>query len=84
VRYLVDAQEQLQAFCQMEERGWELLGIYHSHLHGPDEPSPTDIAEAYYPEAIHLIWSCRTGMWKCRGFLIRDGRIQDIPIFLAR
>jgi len=80
IRYRLDPQEQLKAFNDLEERGWELVGIYHSHPQGPESPSPTDISEAYYPEAVYLIWSGRAGDWTCRGFLIQDEMIQEIPI----
>jgi proteasome lid subunit RPN8/RPN11 len=83
VRFRIDPQEQLAAFNRFEEQDWELLGIYHSHPNGPDEPSPTDIAEAFYPEAVYLIWSCRTGAWNCRGFMIRDGAVSEISLLLA-
>jgi len=78
VRYRIDPPEQLKAFEQIEELGWELVGIYHSHPNGPDAPSPTDVSEAYYPEAVYLIWSHRTGEWNCRGFLIQDGNIDEV------
>ena len=84
VRFRVDPQEQLAAFNRIEEQDWELLGIYHSHPGGPDKPSPTDIAEAYYPEAVYLVWSCRTGAWTCRGFMIQNGVVSEIPLLLAR
>ena len=31
-----------------EDAGLELVAIYHSHPHGPETPSPTDIAHAFY------------------------------------
>jgi proteasome lid subunit RPN8/RPN11 len=34
-----------------------LIAIFHSHPHGPAEPSKTDIERAYYPEVAHLIVS---------------------------
>ncbi len=42
--------------------GWrmkslELVGIYHSHPHGPPGLSEIDVKEAYYPEVVHLVWS---------------------------
>jgi proteasome lid subunit RPN8/RPN11 len=61
----------------------ELIGIYHSHPHGPDEPSPTDVNEAYYPEAIHLIWSQRTGKWQCRAFMITERLSVGIPLVVV-
>jgi len=79
-RYQVEPEEQLKAFIQIEEKGWELLGTFHSHPDGPETPSQTDIIEAYYPEVVHLIWSKRNGRWKCRGFLIRDGLVVEVLV----
>jgi len=84
VGYRLDPQEQLDAFNQMEGRGWELVGIYHSHPKGPEEPSPTDITEAYYPEAVYLIWCGRTGDWTCRGFLIQKEMVQEISVMVKK
>jgi len=83
VRYRIEPLEQLKAFEDFEELGWELVGIYHSHPNGPDAPSPTDVAEAYYPEAVYLIWSHRTGEWNCRGFLIQDGNIDEVRLTIS-
>ncbi len=83
ISFQIDPQEQLAAFNRIEANGWELIGIYHSHPHGPDEPSPTDIAENYYPETIQLIWSKRTGVWKCRGFLIQERTTQEVSLLVA-
>jgi proteasome lid subunit RPN8/RPN11 len=80
LEYRLDPQEQLDAFLQMEEQGWELVGIYHSHPQGPEKPSPTDIAEAYYPEAVYLIWYNRKGDWTCRGFLIQEKKVDEISV----
>ena len=82
VLFRMDAYEQLKAFQQIEENGWELLGIYHSHPRGPDQPSITDIREAYYPEAVNIIIFATGGGWRCRGFYIRDGGIDEIPVVI--
>ena len=37
--------------------GLQLLGIYHSHPHGVNEPSRADVARAYYPDAAYFIIS---------------------------
>jgi proteasome lid subunit RPN8/RPN11 len=80
VRYRMAPAEQLKAFLEIERQGWELIGIYHTHPLGPEGPSPTDIAEAYYPESVYMILSRQTGSWHCRGFYIRDGRISEVAI----
>lgn len=89
VRYRMAPQEQLEAFERIEARGLELLAIYHSHPHGPDHPSNTDIDEAYYPEAVTLIWfpvssplDPRSG-WDCKAFRIREKSVSELRIDLV-
>ena len=55
--YQMNPHQQIQAMLALEAAGWQLLAIYHSHPQGPERPSPTDIAQAYYPEAATLIIS---------------------------
>jgi proteasome lid subunit RPN8/RPN11 len=64
----------------MEARELDLVGIYHSHPHGPDTPSDTDMHEAYYPDAFYLIWSRRTGDWACRGYRIHQNGYDKIHL----
>ena len=80
VRYQMDPEQQLQVLLKIEDEVWQLLAIYHSHLGGPQGPSPTDVAEANYPGVIHLIWSRPIGEWSCRGFLIEGGSVQPVPV----
>lgn len=79
-RYRMDPQEQLAAFNRLDAEGWELLAIYHSHPQGPPTLSHTDLAEAFYPEAVYLIWSTTAGDWECRGYLLREGNVQSIAL----
>jgi [CysO sulfur-carrier protein]-S-L-cysteine hydrolase len=76
--FLMDARQQVEAMLEMEAHGWELLAIYHSHPAGPAEPSATDVAQAYYPEALHLILSLedRARPW-LRAFAINEGRVEE-------
>lgn len=57
VTYRLDPREQLRVFDEMDEQGWELLGIFHTHTHSEAYPSETDRAQAFYPEAEYLVMS---------------------------
>lgn len=80
IRYRMAPHEQLEAFEKMDRQGWVLIAIFHSHPSGPPVPSLTDVAEAYYPEAVYLIWSREKGEWECRGFFIQEERVDEVPV----
>jgi proteasome lid subunit RPN8/RPN11 len=59
----------------------ELLGIYHSHPKGKNEPSARDIELAYYPGTAYLILSpLADAPSPVRAFSIRDGRAIELEI----
>ena len=55
--YRLDGREQLRVFDEMDEHGWELWAIYHSHTHSEAYPSETDRRLAFYPEARYILLS---------------------------
>jgi len=57
VTYRLDPKEQLRVFDELDEQGWELLGIFHTHTHSEAFPSETDRSQAFYPEAEYLVMS---------------------------
>jgi proteasome lid subunit RPN8/RPN11 len=57
VTYRLDPEEQFRVLMEIEEKGWELLAIYHSHSHSPAYPSATDLELAFYPDSLYLIIS---------------------------
>lgn len=77
-RYRMNPEQQIQVFNEMEARHLQLVGIYHSHPGGPEQPSATDIDEAYYPKAVYVILSPSGEDWQAQGFLIREN--QSIPV----
>jgi len=83
VRYRMDPAEQVSALFGFEERGMELVAIYHSHPAGPPGPSPTDIREDAYPEAIQLIWFLEMGDWVCRAYRFGEGGAVEMPMSLG-
>lgn len=81
--YLMDPQEQLAAFKEMETAGLELLAIYHSHGHSTAYPSKTDVAKAYYPDALYLIVSLLDrNSPVLRAFRIVDGEIAEESVIV--
>lgn len=83
VRFLMDPQEQWQAFKEIDERAWDLLAIYHSHPAGPAGLSTVDIAESYYPEVAHIVWFKESGGWRYRGYSLQAGKVAEIQIELV-
>jgi [CysO sulfur-carrier protein]-S-L-cysteine hydrolase len=76
--YRLDAKEQLDVFNQIEERGWELTGIYHSHTHTEAYPSETDRRLAFYPEARYVLVSLADRDHPIlRAYRIVEGRIEE-------
>jgi [CysO sulfur-carrier protein]-S-L-cysteine hydrolase len=50
--YRFDEREQLEVFTEIERKGWDLLGLFHSHTHTEAYPSPTDRAHAYWRDPV--------------------------------
>jgi [CysO sulfur-carrier protein]-S-L-cysteine hydrolase len=55
--YRLDGREQLRVFDEVDEQGWELWAIYHSHTHSEAYPSETDVRLAFYPDTRYLVLS---------------------------
>jgi proteasome lid subunit RPN8/RPN11 len=78
VTYRLDPKEQLQVFNEMDERGWDLYAIYHSHTHSEAYPSETDRRQAFYPDSRYLILSLADRENPViRGFRILDGAVTE-------
>lgn len=82
VRFVMEPQGQVRAMMALEAEGMEMVGIFHSHPEGPPGPSATDLAEAAYPEAAHLIWSPAPQGWSCRAFRIEADGARPIALAL--
>jgi len=84
-RYVIDPREQLKAFRSIDAAGEELIGIYHSHPVSQPYPSPTDRAEAHYPDALYVLVSLRTGEPEVRAFRMgADDFVLEIPLAVER
>ncbi len=55
--YEIAPQELFRLMREIRAAKLELLGIYHSHPNGKNEPSARDIELAYYPDTAYFILS---------------------------
>jgi proteasome lid subunit RPN8/RPN11 len=78
VSYRLDPTEQLRVFERMDDEGWDLWGIYHSHTHSEAYPSETDRKLAFYPDSLYLVLSLQDRQEPVlRAFRIVDGEITE-------
>ncbi len=76
--YRLDGKEQLKVFDEIDEKGWDLLGIFHSHTHSEAYPSETDRKLAFYPDSRYLILSLADRDEPVmRAFSILDGEVEE-------
>jgi proteasome lid subunit RPN8/RPN11 len=79
VAFEMEPVQQIKALLAMEAEGLELIAIYHSHPNGPARPSATDVANAYYPDAVQLIISLADHQRpSVRAFTIVDGVVTEV------
>ena len=84
VFYNMDSKQQLRALGDIEDRGWELLAIYHSHTHTRAYPSATDIQHAVYPDALYVIVSLADESDpEMRAFRVTDGAVAEEPVVVV-
>lgn len=78
VTYRLDPKEQLQVQNEIDDNGWDLFAIYHSHTHSEAYPSETDRRQAFYPESYYLVLSLSDRERpELRAFRIVDGEVSE-------
>lgn len=86
-RFTMDPEQVIEAFTSMRSAGEELGAIVHSHPVSAAEPSPTDIKEWYYPDALNVIVSFRGEPPALRAWRWRpespSGRFEECGIELV-
>ncbi len=86
VRYSLEPSAQLAVYNTLDEQGWDLGGVFHSHTHTEAYPSPTDVRLAS-EDVPYVIVSIATDPPEIRAFRIiksewgaEEGEIQEIPV----
>jgi proteasome lid subunit RPN8/RPN11 len=79
--YEIAPEELFTLFRRMRDLNLDHLGIYHSHPATDNAPSPTDIAQAYYPDAAYFILTpLPEAARSVRAFRIVDGRVTELTV----
>jgi [CysO sulfur-carrier protein]-S-L-cysteine hydrolase len=79
--YEIAPKQLFQLTRDIRAAGLELLGIYHSHPNGKNDPSPRDIEQAYYPDVAYFIISPLPNAEKpLRAFSIINGQVSELEI----
>lgn len=86
VRYSLDPKEQFAAYKMLDEQGWDLGGVFHSHTHTEPYPSPTDVRMAS-EDVPYVIVSFAEEPPSVKAFRIKkanwtdaEGDIQEVPV----
>ena len=84
VTYRLDPKEQLRVWDEMDEQGWELWAIYHSHTHSEAYPSETDRRQAFYPDSLYMVLSLSDRENPVlRAFRIEEGEIAEEEVTIS-
>lgn len=81
--YTIDPLDHLRAERDAEERGWEIVGVVHSHTHSEPYPSPTDIAQAPDPGWQYVIVSLKRESPEVRSYRIAEGLVTEEPVTVS-
>ena len=78
--YTVDSRDLLRAMRDAEQRGVELVGVWHSHTHTDAYPSDTDVRQAFEPGWVYVLVSLKHADPAMRAYRIRDGATQEVAV----
>ncbi|RLM89254.1 M67 family peptidase [Halobellus sp. Atlit-38R] len=71
IRYAMDPEAQLQRIDEIESRGLDVVGFYHTHPTGPARPSAVDADRATWPGYSYVICAFDghpyLGSWRWNG-----------------
>jgi [CysO sulfur-carrier protein]-S-L-cysteine hydrolase len=89
LRYALDPREQLAVYRKIDEQGWDLGAVFHSHTRTEAYPSPTDVRLAS-EDVPYVIVSLASDEPVIRAFRIikeswtdTDGHIEEIAVSVA-
>jgi len=83
-RYMIDPQEQLTVWTQIEDGGEVVWAIVHSHVASSAEPSQTDVGLAFFPDSLYVIVSLMDDERPtARAWSIVDGAVSEVALLVT-
>jgi proteasome lid subunit RPN8/RPN11 len=83
-RYLIDAQEQLAVWTQLDDADEVVWAIVHSHVASPAVPSQTDVGLAFYPDSLYVVCSLTDfDHPTVRAWTIADGAVSEVSLLVT-
>jgi len=81
-RFRIDDREHIALRRRLRQMSppLDVVGVYHSHPDGPPRPSPSDIAEAYYPDWVYIVAGGPADRPRVRGFTIESGQVRPLRL----
>lgn len=86
-RYEIDPEDLLRLTIELDEADEVIWAIVHSHVASPARPSPTDVRQSFYPDALYVIVSLRpeeadpsAGSESVRAWRIVDGAVHEVGV----
>ena len=81
VKYVVDPRDQIRIQNEIDDHGWELGAIYHSHTRTEPFPSQTDINLARnWPDPLYVIVGVAGEAPDVRACRIVDGQVTETEL----
>lgn len=81
--YELDQKILVKTMFELEAENLSLLGFYHSHPNGHPIPSPTDIKQATYPDAIYLIAGLAGNTPRLAAWQIRSREVNSVDLHIS-
>lgn len=80
LKFEIDPMEQYRLNREIEDQGWEIGAIYHSHVRTEPKPSQTDITYAAKAGDIEwiIVGLADRDSPETRSYLIRDGVAEEV------
>ena len=84
-RYLLSSEDYLKGEEQASRLGLEVLGVFHSHPHGPAYPSSIDRAQIVEPDWVSVIVAAVEAPEPIiRAFRVRSGDVTELDVITTR